>query len=234
MLPLLNKMSSRQAAAYGATLLVLLALLGDRMLLRMAPTETAAYHVAVRTAVNAVPQVAGAWVGVDVPVPDAAVQMLHPNVILSRRYQNLSTNEVVALLLVHVRDARDVIGHYPPVCYPGQGYKTQSATPLEWQAGDLRIAGLEYDFTRERLEGGSRLHVGNFLIFAGGETCRDMEGVERAAQDRRRKFFGAGQVQFVFDPRTTAARRKEIVEEFLRAAEPALRAIVAREGRSTT
>src|SRR5688572_8658902 len=125
MLPLLKSLQSGPGVAYGATVLVLLALLGDRALLRMAPAETEPYHAAVRAAVAAIPQVSGNWVGKDVPVPDAAVQMLHPNVIFSRRYQNLSTNETVAVLLVHVRDARDVLGHYPPVCYPGQGWMTQ-------------------------------------------------------------------------------------------------------------
>jgi len=230
MLPLLKNLRSADTVAYAATALVLLALLGDRALLRMAPAETDAYHAAVRSAVNAIPRVTGDWVGVDVSVPDAAVQMLHPNVILSRRYQNLSTNEAVVVLLVHVRDARDVIGHYPPVCYPGQGWKTRSATPQDWRAGTLQMAGVEYDFVQERLEGALQLYVGNSLIFAGGETCRDMDGVERAAQDRKRKFFGAGQVQFVHGDRTTPVRRRQIVEEFLQSLEPALRAIVARDG----
>ena len=212
---------------YAATLLILLALLGDRALLRMTPAQTEEYHASVRDAVGGLSPVVGSWVGMDVPVPEAAVQMLHPNIILSRRYQNLATDEAVTLLVVHVRDARDVLGHYPPVCYPGQGWKTQSATPTDWKAGELTFHGTEYDFHRDRLEGGSRLFVNGFMILAGGVTCRDMEEIELAAQDRQRKFFGAGQVQFVHDARTTPQRRREIVEEFLQSAEPALRAIMA-------
>ena len=223
-----KQLTSGRTLPYAATVIVLLALLGDRVFLRMSPVQTDEYHATVKAAVEAVPTVVGSWVGMDTPVPEAAVRMLHPNIILSRRYQNLSTNESLTVLLVHVRDARDVLGHYPPVCYPGQGWKTQSATPLDWRAGTLLVQGTEYDFSRDRLEGGSRLYVDNFLILAGGETCRDMDGVERAAQDRQRKFFGAGQVQFVHDARTSAPRRREVVEEFLKATEPALQAIVGR------
>jgi len=220
--------SSASALPYAATVLILLALLGDKAFLRMSPVQTEDYHAAVKSAVQALPLVTGPWVGMDAPVPEAAVQMLHPNIILSRRYQNLSTNESVTVLLVHVRDARDVLGHYPPICYPGQGWKTQSGTPCDWQSGAMLVRGTEYEFGRDRLEGGSRLYVDNFLILAGGETCRDMDAVERAAQDRQRKFFGAGQMQFVHDARTSPQRRREIVEEFLKASEPALQAIIGR------
>jgi hypothetical protein len=226
MISLFKHMSDGRALPYAATAMVLLALLADRTLLRMAPAETDAYHASVRDAIATLPTVTGSWVGVDTPVPEAAVRMLHPNIILSRRYQNLSTNETVTLLIVHVRDARDVLGHYPPVCYPGQGWKTQQATPVDWNVANLTIRGTEYEFGRDRLEGASRLYVDNFLILAGGETCRDMDGVELAAQDRSRKFYGAGQVQLVHDGRTTPQRRREISEEFLQSTEPALRAIV--------
>jgi hypothetical protein len=226
MISLFKHMSDGRALPYAATAMVLLALLADRTLLRMAPAETDAYHASVRDAIAALPTVTGSWIGVDTPVPEAAVRMLHPNIILSRRYQNLSTNETVTVLIVHVRDARDVLGHYPPVCYPGQGWKTQQATPVDWNVANLTIRGTEYEFGRDRLEGASRLYVDNFLILAGGETCRDMDGVELAAQDRSRKFYGAGQVQLVHDGRTTPQRRREISEEFLQSTEPALHAIV--------
>jgi hypothetical protein len=226
MISLFKHMSDGRALPYAATAMVLLALLADRTLLRMAPAETDAYHASVRDAIAALPTVTGSWIGVDTPVPEAAVRMLHPNIILSRRYQNLSTNETVTVLIVHVRDARDVLGHYPPVCYPGQGWKTQQATPVDWNVANLTIRGTEYEFGRDRLEGASRLYVDNFLILAGGETCRDMDGVELAAQDRSRKFYGAGQVQLVHDGRTTPQRRREISEEFLKSTEPALHAIV--------
>jgi hypothetical protein len=221
------KRISPQTASYAVTLLVLLALLGDKAFLRVAPAQTEGYHASVRAAVDVLPVVNGSWVGVDVPVPEAAVRMLHPNVIVSRRYQNLSTRESVTLLLVHVKDARDVLGHYPPVCYPGQGWKTQAAQAIDWSVGPMVIRGTEYEFARDRLEGGARLIVDNFLVLAGGETCRNMDGVEVAAQDRKRKFLGAGQVQFVHDASTTPQRRREIVEDFLGFTAPVLTAITS-------
>ena len=122
-----RQLKSGRTLPYSATVIVLLALLGDRMFLRMSPVQTDEYHASVKAAVEAVPTVVGSWVGIDTPVPEAAVRMLHPNIILSRRYQNLSTNETLTVLLVHVRDARDVLGHYPPVCYPGQGWRARAS-----------------------------------------------------------------------------------------------------------
>jgi hypothetical protein len=70
------------------------------------------------------------------------------------------------------------------------------------------------------------LAVDNFLTMRGGETCRNMDAVELAAQDRQRKFYGAGQIQIVQDdPAVTPARRAEIVDEFIAYVEPVLRAI---------
>ena len=208
-----------------ATTVVLLALLGDKLFLRMSPAQADSYHATVKSASEALPMAFGSWLGLDVPVPEAAVRMLHPNKIISRQYRNIATDETVNFLLVHVRDARDILGHYPPICYPGQGWKMDSKSPMDWSREMHAVAGTEYQFTRDRMEGNSRLIVDNFLITRGGLTYRDMDGVELAAQDRQRKFFGAGQVQIVHGSATSPERRRQIVEEFLKFLEPTLQAI---------
>jgi hypothetical protein len=224
------KKSADGAAGGGAPLfatgIVLIALLGDRAFLRMSPAQTDSYHANVRAAVETLPLAFGSWLGTEAAVPEAAVRMLHPNIITARRFQNIATNESVTLLLVHVRDARDILGHYPPVCYPGQGWKLESKSAQDWDVATRRVHGTEYVFTRERQDVTTGLVVDNFLAMRGGDTCPNMDGVELAAQDRQRKFYGAGQIQIVYDDTSVAPqRRAEIVDEFIAYAEPVLRAI---------
>ena len=54
-------------------------------------------------------------------VPPEAQELLRPNAIFSRRFQR--PGEIgVHVLVVHCSDARDMIGHYPPICYPSSGW----------------------------------------------------------------------------------------------------------------
>ena len=208
-----------------ATSIVLLALLGDRTFLRMSPTEADPYHAAVKKAVESLPTTFGSWLGIDVPVPTAAVKMLHPNVILSRQFRNIATNENVTFLIVHVKDARDILGHYPPVCYPAQGWKIDEKQASDWPEGERSVQGTEYKFSRDRVDTSANLVVDNFLISRGGQTCRDMDGIELAAQDRSRRLYGAAQVQIATELTMSPARRRAIVKEFIAYSEPALQAI---------
>jgi hypothetical protein len=228
MLSLVHNRSS-WIPALSVSVTVLLALAGDRAFLRTSPAAGERYHAAVRAAVAALPVVNRQFVGVDIPVPAAAVKMLHPNIILSRRFTNIATDESVSFLLVHVRDARDTLGHYPPICYPGQGWKMQSMTAVDFNGDHRLVHGTEYIFERgddsAGATAGGRLVVDNFLMLPDGRTCRDMDAVEQAAQDRKRKFFGAAQIQVVFGPDVSPDRRHQIVESFIRYAEPAFAAI---------
>ena len=232
-------MQSRTYKSFGAsrvvpmlaTSVVLLALLGDRTFLRKEPPQAKAYHQAVSAAAEQLPKTFGPWLGVDIEVPVAAVKMLHPNVIISRRYQNITTSQGVTVLLVHVKDARDLLGHYPPVCYAGQGWKIQSTEAVRWSMGDKPLDGTEYRFERGDIQGGTHIVVDNFFVMRGGVICRSMDDVELAAQDRQRKFFGAAQVQFVHDGAISPQRRRESEQELLKILEPTLAAISA-EGRA--
>ena len=61
------------------------------------------------------------------------------------------------------------------------------------------------------------------MVLPDGQVCRDMDGVETAAQDYRRKFFGAAQVQIVTDTQWSDADREELFSQLVRAAGPLLR-----------
>lgn len=204
----------RKISVYIAALAVMGALGAERLLFRPSGEFAHAYHERVRHAAQQIPVSFDGWVGIDVPIPAAAIEILHPNVILSRMYQNLDTGERVALLLVQVTDARDILGHYPPVCYPAQGWSQMQSTPREWHCDQLPIAGTAYEFARERFDSVSTLSVLNVLFLPGGKSCRSMNEIESQAQSRREKFFGAGQVQLVTEKPLTPGREAEIFEKF--------------------
>jgi hypothetical protein len=221
--------SMRHFAPVLATVFVLSALAADKVLLRPTPAVADAHHARVRDAAAVLPWHIGPWLGVEVPVPQAAVEILKPNAIVTREYQNIETGERVTMLLIHVRDARDIIGHYPPVCYRSQGWLQTDSRPSDWQMSDRTLRGTEYTFSRGRLEGATTTVVDNFLMLPGGETCRDMDGIEVAAQDRLWKLFGASQVQFIHDGNVSPERRRQVVEEILELLDPVLTAISNRD-----
>lgn len=193
-----------------------------------APAEGAdAYHARVRRAVEGIPLRIGPWQGVDLEMPEEALEMLQPNAVLSRSYRRPGSGRSIKLLLVHCRDARDLSNHYPPVCYPGSGWELQSARPRDWRAGGATIPGTEYHFRSPRLGGAPSIVVANFLIRPTGEIDRGMAGVRSAAVDPRRKVFGAGQVQLVFPGDQPEDSRDEAFAELVGACLPAVRAIQA-------
>jgi hypothetical protein len=103
------------------------------------------YHASVRQAAASVPLRTGTWFATEEPVPPSAMALIKPNVILSRRYVDAISGQQAILLLVQCRDARDLLGHWPPVCYAGQGWVQELAAERQWQVDDLRIFDICFD-----------------------------------------------------------------------------------------
>jgi hypothetical protein len=212
------------------SVLVALALLAGMAVARAtrpAPADVAPYHERVRVAVDSMPFRIGDWVGTDVKVPESAVQLLQPNVMLNRQYRNVETGRVVTLLLVHCRDARDLAGHYPPVCYPAHGWTQDSSEPHDWTIGDLVIPGTEYRFSFKRPTETRRVTVADFMVLPGGPILRDMKGVRRVADDYTQHFLGAAQIQLLMDATIPVEERDAIVCELVAGVRPAIDAIRA-------
>src|SRR5208282_23181 len=72
----------------------------------------------------------------DFPLERDAQAILQPNAYLNRRYQNIYTKQVVGFMLVECGDPRSMVGHYPPICYRGQGWTLQQVSAQQWIAGD--------------------------------------------------------------------------------------------------
>ena len=119
--------------------------------------ETAAaydqYHARCRAAVAAIPSGVGHWLGRDVPLPQPALDLLVPNALRHVRYTDFSPAALVgpdrrvSLILVQCKLAKDMLGHYPPRCYPAHGARLLSGEPRTWDVGGgLEIEGVEYAF----------------------------------------------------------------------------------------
>ncbi|MCC7147533.1 MAG: EpsI family protein [Phycisphaeraceae bacterium] len=193
---------------------------------RPKPQDAAPYHTFVKSVVEAIPVRIGDWLGSERPVPRQAQQLLSPNALLSRSYRNLRTGEQVGVLLVQCRDARDMVGHYPRYCYPNSGWNLLSAERQDLSAGDLLIPATRYEFAMERTGDTFHLSIYNFMILPNGAIVPDIQGVNAAEADYTQRFFGAAQVQFVFqDPTMEEQTLRNISVEFLKILRDAVIAI---------
>ena len=200
------------------------------------PADTDEYHRKIRELVEAFPLEIGPWDGKKIDVPPSALAMLKPNAIVSREYRNEDTRQRVSVLVEHCRDARDMAGHYPPVCYKSHGWTPHGESRETWTTTDEAtgaesvVEGMAYEFAQSLPGRASFLVVHNVFVLPDGSTARDMQGVRALASDYIRHFYGAGQIQVVFSTHVSASERekkerKAITELFLSAARPVMDAI---------
>jgi len=186
---------------------------------RSPPPDAGAYHARIRAAAQTLPVCVGPWLLTENPEPPGAATLLKPNAMICRQLRRISAGpgdsaqpdmpRTFNLLLVHCRDVRDMLGHYPPICYPTQGWTQQSAQAVDRQVGDLMIHATSYVFSAEQLGVPRRIVVENFMILPDASTCRDLEQLQHVSRRRDRVFFGAAQVQLVFDESYSAQDRAE-------------------------
>ncbi len=207
--------------------LVLLAGVGaERIYLRGLAVDASPYHRRIREAADCVPdRINTMWFGDDVPVTPSAVALLKPNLLLQKRFQHLQSGQDMTFLLVQCSDARDILGHYPPVCYVSQGYSMASARKMDWKVGHWTIEGVQYEFSTIKAAGHANMIVWNFMILPDGSFCRDMQGVDRIGRNRLMRHFGAAQVQFVSSVTLPETEREKFFEAMMQAAAPLIDAI---------
>src|ERR1051326_3777057 len=179
------------------------------------PADVEPYHERARAAIAAVPYTIGSglWTGEDDEVTPAAQKLLRHPAILARTYKENAPDSVhgghrqASLLIVQCRDSRDMVGHYPPICYRAHGMTAEAFGEIsdasrglkrDWKVGDLTIPGTEYRFTHREMGELHRTVVYNFFIVPGHGIARDMKDVENAAEDYQQRYYGAAQFQVVF------------------------------------
>jgi hypothetical protein len=136
--------------------------------------------------------------------------------MISRTYVNpRRIDRQAGFLIVQCKDSRDMLGHYPPVCYPAHGMTMVSETHRDWPAGSLTIPGTEYVFSQG--EGTARVNtvVYNFMIVPGVGFARDMDGVLKSASDYQQRYFGATQVQLTMSGELPEPERDRIFADLV-------------------
>lgn len=183
------------------------------------------YFTRARKAIDAIPFRIGPWAGVDIEPTRAAVELLRPNRILQREYVGIDTGAEFTLMVVHCRDARDLAGHYPPRCYPANGWAPVSSTKgqLEHPGGGT-IPTTVYLY---RTPGGveSRvMRITNFFIIpgAGRNFAPTVEAVQRVSGSRLATVNGAAQVQVLAPDTYPAEVHEAILRDVLGAIAPAM------------
>jgi EpsI family protein len=193
--------------------LLLMAAEGTR---RPSPATAAPFHKAAAAAIAAVPLNLGDWAGTDIPVPASAQTLLRPNAMLSRAFTQRGTGEALSLALVQCRDTRDMAGHYPPICYPGQGWaQGGEGVPVTLSVGPHTVRATRYQFTRGSLEGDRTLVIYNFFAVPGEGFLADMAGIRTLASRFTARPFGAAQIQVVFGRSRPTAEEVPLVQDIL-------------------
>jgi hypothetical protein len=204
-----------------ATLLLLGAIATER--LRWPDHEDVApYHTAVRREVQAFPTQVGDWQGQQQSIPQGARSLLRPNVTFSRIYRNTENARAFTMLFIQCRDARDMLGHFPPACYPAQGWSVSDTQHASWRTAGQTIKGTIYHLEKALYDRLSTQTVVNVILLPNGQFAHTMDEVQRVAADRQYRHYGAAQIQFVFGRQWSTRERRRIVQRFLGAAEPAI------------
>ena len=191
--------------------LVMLACLAGFSRLGIATEGVEAFRARSKAAIEALPLQVGDWVAERKTLDAAAKDLLKPNAETTLLYQNKRTGAEAYYAVVQVQDCRHMIGHSPPVCYPGNGWTILSKTPRTWRLGEFEITGMEYRLERSSALGKTQAWtVQNFYIFPDGHFGSSGEELDRAAADYRRVAYGAAQVQVVTGTATPQAVRDEV------------------------
>jgi hypothetical protein len=212
---------------------------------RVTPADAEPYHRRARAAVESIPTQIGTWTGRKEQIPREALTILRPNVIRCLKYVDSDTSNPrcydrwASLLVDQCREARDMSGHYPPNCYRNSGQDLISQAPRDWVVNGMTIQGMEYHFRQNNVGMSTTTAVYNFLIVPGvpgvspvvphGEICRDIAGVDRAAEDYQRRFFGAAQFQLVMDGELPQADRDEIFKTLMGPCVPVINTLMSGE-----
>lgn len=164
---------------------------------------TKARRVAVAQAVADAPYRIGRWVGKDIEVPPAATKLLQPNAILSRKFVRMDNEVALGFLLVHCTDARDMRGHYPPICYPHSGWATlgeEKGHLAEVVVEGQRLPVRVYEYCRVEDEISElRIRVFNAFVLPDGTVTTEVDQINRMAERLALTGGGVAQLQIVSD-----------------------------------
>lgn len=199
--------------AMGLSALLLLGAAADRASLAP-PIDPTAYHQQICALAGAVSWNQSDWYAVEQPTQERVGTWIHANIFRDILLTNALTGHSVNLLIEHCDDARDLIPHFPAVCYPSRGMDTMGVWNRDWKVGDMTIQGTEYLFDQNEFQAGGSLIVDNFMILPTGQFCREMKEVKRELPVADR-YVGLAQFQIVFPATIPQAQREADLRQIL-------------------
>ena len=175
----------------------------------------AAHRARIAETVAALPPRFGPWIGTDVPVPSGAQRILTPNALVCRDMRTLEGDDRATFILVHCSDVRDMLGHWPPVCYRADGWEREEETPHEIEIsldGRPTLKALRHRFARFREEGlPERIEVWTAFLAPRSEPTGNLDAFRARAGRRGTSSLGLAQLQVVLPSEIDEPRRDEIV-----------------------
>ena len=181
----------------------------------------ASYHERVAQVINAIPVDINGWKGEQVPIPQAATNLLKPNALVARRYINEEKAVSATLLIVQCRDTRDMAGHYPPRCYPANGWMEAGVNPVSMFLS-TKYPLRQYDFHRIAGKVERDIQVYSLFVLPNGQQTVSMRDVRKLSADYVYRKYGAAQIQVVMDGDFDPDTRKWIIDEMISIAQPAI------------
>jgi len=199
--------------ASAGTLLITLLFVGGISLRR--PPGLDEYFLRVRESIDAIPWRIGGWNGKEVPPTPGARRLLRPNVIVQRQYTD-EQGRVVAMLIVHCGNVRDMDGHYPPICYPGLGWRLEGTSERTIGTGRESLPATDYSFTRREDGLESSLLVTDFFVLPSAEqpVHARIDAVRAASRSAAIAGLGSAQIQFVSSHPFEETEWSEILKQF--------------------
>jgi hypothetical protein len=173
------------------------------------------YHRRVKASFGGLPKAFGGWTSTDEQPSKAAMALLRDPQMLQRRFLDKERNLAATFLVVACKDAADLGGHYPPNCYPGQGFVRVETLDLDWDVGGRTIPGRQYQFRKTQGMEHLTLFVDSLLFAPGVGFVRDIDEIRRAAGDYRRQHYGAAQIQVVTTDAMTRKQREQIFQDII-------------------
>ena len=184
-----------------------------------------AYHEHVAQVVRGIPIDTNGWAGRQVELPQSATSLLRPNALLARQYLNKEKRALATLMIVQCEDTRDMAGHYPPVCYPANGWINKNKDQ------DQRVILEEksikvYQF--HRVAGRVERDITIYSLFAlpTGELTTSMKDVRQLSANHELRKYGAAQLQVLIDGDIDPEDHPWILEEMYEIARPVIEAVL--------
>lgn len=230
---ILNRLLIVAPWATVTVLVVMAMLLPNRT--RFSP-QAAARKAEVAAAVEAVPMLIGRWVGDQWEVPREAQELLKPNAILSRTYTSLG-GSAVHVLMVHCSDSRDMVGHYPPICYPSAGWEMEPVSEQEeltLRAGSMELPVRQYRFRGIRERGREdNIRIFSTFILPDGSVTPDKDDMYSQSERLSVAVQGVAQFQVITSGLVPLEQAISDAEEILSGMQGLFDALQAADGDST-